>query len=278
MGRGVPHTLGEVPGLQPNGSWLWFSPSVQDRTENEFRLGMLLVSADFCEVADSLNSNTGYSHLFPIPFLTPPLSCVVGREGPEGWECGGRSTPDAGCSVLFSDTLPPWEGLRRVGSTFGWLPFPLVDIGAWQLLLEIPTCISIGPAMLVFSYKEICNVPFLVSFQFYRTLPFLQSFLSQWKPVRQLQKRPSQRPGKNCPSAQAPHQLPRWQGRVPGDCHAPVARGCAEQESKLSSGECKEKYNGTQRSTSEREWRTPQLFLLLGEKYGGIQRWGNSQC
>lgn len=107
MGRGVPHTLGEVPGLQPNGSWLWFSPSVQDRTENEFRLGMLLVSADFCEVADSLNSNTGYSHLFPIPFLTPPLSCVVGREGPEGWECGGRSTPDAGCSVLFSDTLPP---------------------------------------------------------------------------------------------------------------------------------------------------------------------------
>lgn len=33
-----------------NGSWLWFSPSVQDRRRNESQLDVLLVSTDFYKV------------------------------------------------------------------------------------------------------------------------------------------------------------------------------------------------------------------------------------
>ena len=49
--------------------------------------------------------------------------------------------------------------------------------------------------------------PFKIFFQFSRTLPFLQSSLNQWKPVRQLQRRPSQRPGKKCLSEQVSYCL-----------------------------------------------------------------------
>lgn len=80
--------------------------------------------------------------------------------------------------------------------------------------------------MLVVSLQRNLWYCFLIFFQFCRALPSLQNFQNQWKPVRQLQKRPSQRPGKKC-------LLSMCATPVFLDSCAATARGCTEQESKL---------------------------------------------
>lgn len=107
---------------------------------------------------------------------------------PKGWEWQCRNVLYAGCSVLSQMLcLPYWSWVQWGTLLVNFLPL-YQRSGSGSHSRRTPTHISISQVMLFLKFF----------FKFYRTLPFLQNFLSQWKPVRQLQRRPSQRPGKKC--------------------------------------------------------------------------------